>query len=121
MSKLKLAFAAVALTAATSLFSSAQAIPGASVISNGLRSGSEISTMVEHVQYVRNGMRHCWYQNGWNGSGWYRCSFGARRGQGWGGRDGWNGWHHMMGPHYGGRYYGQDPYGGHHHGRRCCW
>lgn len=63
VSKLKLAFAAVALTVATSLFSSAQAIPSASAISNGLRSGSETRTMIEQVQYVRNGKRHCWYQS----------------------------------------------------------
>lgn len=88
-------------------------------VTGGMRTATDSSTMIEKVQYVRNGMRYCWYDNGWNGSGWYRCGYGGRRTQGWGGHDGWHGWHHMRGPYYG-RYYGRQPYGGLHHGRGCC-
>jgi hypothetical protein len=44
------------------------------------------------TRYVYSGRRHCWYVDGWNGPGWYRCGYHIRDGQGWGGGAGWNGW-----------------------------
>jgi hypothetical protein len=33
--------------------------------------------------------RYCFYFNGWQGPGWYRCGFAWRRNLGWGGEYGW--------------------------------
>ncbi len=38
--------------------------------------------------------RHCFYVDGWHGPGWYRCGYHHRKGYGWGGPAGWNGWSH---------------------------
>src|SRR5262245_61627119 len=38
------------------------------------------------------GREYCWYDDGWRGSGWYRCGFQLRVGYGWGGPHGWHGW-----------------------------
>ena len=40
---------------------------------------------------VSRGHKYCWYDEGWNGAGWYRCGFETRKGQGWGGPKGWKG------------------------------
>lgn len=103
----------VALTAAAALFASAEALP--IVTPDGLRTAINSGNIIEKAQYVRNGRRYCWYDDGWNGTGWYRCGYAQRRGQGWGGHHGWHGWY---GPGSNGRPY----YGGQHHwGRGCCW
>jgi hypothetical protein len=46
----------------------------------------------EKAQYVFRGKQHCWYDDGWRGSGWYWCGYNTRRGLGWGGAQGWRGW-----------------------------
>lgn len=105
--------AAAALAAAVSLSTSAHALPTAGV--DGLRPAVNGASIVEEAQYVRNGRRYCWYDDGWNSAGWYRCGYAWRRGQGWGGHHGWHGWGR---PDPGSRYY----HGyGHHGGRGCCW
>jgi hypothetical protein len=58
----------------------------------GIGPASEELNIVDQVQYVYGGYRHCWYANGWKGPGWYRCGYHNRRGYGWGGPVGWNGW-----------------------------
>jgi hypothetical protein len=61
--------------------------------------------------YLWGGRRFCWYNNAWNGPGWYWCGYAFRRGYGWGGGYGWNGWvwrggRGWRGPGWhGGRYY----------------
>jgi hypothetical protein len=40
---------------------------------------------------TRHGHKYCWYEEGWNGAGWYRCGFEGRKGKGWGGPKGWEG------------------------------
>lgn len=72
--------AAAALTAAASLFTSAQALPIGGV--DGLRIAANSGSIVEDAQYVRDGRRYCWYDDGWNSAGWYRCGYAWRRGQG---------------------------------------
>jgi len=42
--------------------------------------------------YVFNGHQYCWYDDGWNGPGWYWCDYAWYRGYGWGGGEGWRGW-----------------------------
>lgn len=65
--------------------------------------------------FMWGGHRYCWYE-GWNGPGWYWCGYGARRGYGWGGGDGWHGHHYRghRGGHMGGHHGGH--MGGHHMG-----
>ena len=50
-----------------------------------------IDTVAVQV-YVHEGRRYCFYFEGWQGPGWYRCGFAWRRGLGWGGVYGWNSW-----------------------------
>jgi hypothetical protein len=42
--------------------------------------------------YVWGGKEYCWYDDGWNGPGWYVCGQYTVRGVGWGGGAGWHGW-----------------------------
>ena len=46
----------------------------------------------EPQYYWRNGRRYCWYENGWNGAGWYVCGEASTRGSGYGGPIWWNNW-----------------------------
>ena len=54
--------------------------------------------VIQKVQFVYMGHRHCWYPAGWHGPGWYWCGYAYRRGLGWGGPAGWHGWRHPAGP-----------------------
>jgi hypothetical protein len=65
---------------------------------------------VEKAQFVLNGRNYCWYDDGWQGPGWYWCGYAYRTGFGWGGGYGWNGWRHAG--YHGGHYHG----GAHYHG-----
>jgi hypothetical protein len=47
---------------------------------------------VEKAQFFFNGQNYCWYDDGWQGPGWYWCGYAWNNGQGWGGAYGWNGW-----------------------------
>ncbi len=42
--------------------------------------------------FAFGGRNYCWYDNGWNGGGWYWCGYGYNQGYGWGGGYGWHGW-----------------------------
>jgi hypothetical protein len=53
---------------------------------------ADISTL-EKAQFLFGGHRHCWYPDGWHGPGWYWCGYRTRVGFGWGGPEGWQGWH----------------------------
>ena len=58
---------------------------------------------VEQAQFFFLGHNFCWYDDGWQGPGWYWCNYAWRSGYGWGGGDGWHGWnrgqwHHNRGP-----------------------
>ena len=48
--------------------------------------------LVEKAQYSYGGQNYCWYDDGWNGPGWYLCGQYTVRGVGWGGAAGWHGW-----------------------------
>jgi hypothetical protein len=50
--------------------------------------------LVEKTEWIFGGHRHCWYLDGWHGPGWYWCGYGHRRGRGWGGPEGYQGWRH---------------------------
>jgi hypothetical protein len=47
---------------------------------------------VEQAQFFFLGHNFCWYDDGWQGPGWYWCNYAWRSGYGWGGGDGWHGW-----------------------------
>lgn len=68
-----------------------------------------VAVGVATAPFVWGGHNYCWYPGGWHGPGWYWCGYDEREGYGWGGGEGWHGWHHggHGGPHGG-------PHGGHH-------
>jgi hypothetical protein len=92
MRKLILAAATATALAATGVMMSGLAQAAATGPSTGVRAAVEDLDMVQNAQFVFEGRRHCWYTRGWNGAGWYRCGYASRRGHGWGGAEGWNGW-----------------------------
>jgi hypothetical protein len=48
---------------------------------------------IERAQYFSfDDEDYCWYDDGWNGPGWYWCGDEWYEGYGWGGPYGWNGW-----------------------------
>ncbi len=49
---------------------------------------------VEKAQFFFGGQNYCWYDNGWQGPGFYWCGYAWNNGQGWGGGEGWQGWSH---------------------------
>ena len=109
----------------TMLLGSAQA--ASSALPSELAAAADTLGMVEQIQYIYGGRRHCWYDRAWHGPGWYWCGYAWRRGYGWGGPRGWNDWVWSgwgpapgvvvvsPGPYYwGGRYYhNRYWYGGH--------
>jgi hypothetical protein len=68
---------------------------------------------IEQAQFVFNGRPYCWYDDGWQGPGWYWCGYAYRTGLGWGGGYGWNGWRHGGYGYHGAHHHGG---GGQHHG-----
>ncbi len=50
-----------------------------------------------------SGDTYGWYDDGWNGPGWYIVGAEFRRGVGFGGREGWHGWRHGGSHGHGGR------------------
>ena len=115
MRKLCMALAtAAAIVAGASLTGSAQAAPVG--LRDGARTAIDNSNMTVDVRNVWGGKNYCWYGDGWNGAGWYQCGYGGRRGYGWGGPYGWQGWGHHMGGwgHHHMYGYGHHMYGHHH-------
>jgi Chaperone of endosialidase len=58
----------------------------------GVRGALDRIEVTDRVQYTYQGRGYCWYDNGWNGPGWYVCGQYRTRGVGWGGAAGWRGW-----------------------------
>lgn len=73
----------------------------------GARLGSIQIAPIEDAQFVFGGRNYCWYDDAWQGPGWYWCGYAWRHGYGWGGGYGFHGW---RGGHAGG-YYGHGGYG----------
>jgi hypothetical protein len=82
----------IALTAAMGLgaASAAQAAIGDGVL--GARGPLTSATQIENAQFIFGGRNYCWYENGWQGPGWYWCGYAFRTGFGFGGGAGWHGW-----------------------------
>jgi hypothetical protein len=61
-------------------------------VPDGIRPALDQIGVIDNAQYVWGGRRYCWYDDGWRGPGWYQCGYRLRRGFGWGGPMGWQGW-----------------------------
>src|ERR1700736_525013 len=85
--------AATALTAGGAITGAAQALP--LVAPDLMRETASRVDAVQNVQvFYWHRHRYCWYDDGWNGPGWYWCSYRWHSGLGWGGGWGWHGWNH---------------------------
>jgi hypothetical protein len=93
MRNLKTVFA-VAL-AVGSMSSIAGAVDG-TILATGVSTAADRLTLVDQVQFVFGGHKHCWYEEGWHGPGWYWCGYAddKHKGRGWGGPEGYRGWKH---------------------------
>jgi hypothetical protein len=67
---------------------------------DGIRAAIDGLNLAENAQFIFAGRRYCWYDDAWQGPGWYWCGYAWRQGLGWGGGQGWHGW---AGEHRGGR------------------
>jgi len=85
------------VTAAASLLGASVAVDGAQAATPtpqlifGVDRAGDQPTL-DKVQFIYLGRRHCWYDGGWRGPGWYWCGYAWRTGYGWGGGYGWRGW-----------------------------
>jgi len=70
------------------------------VAPGAIHAAADRLNMVERAQFIWLGHNYCWYDDGWNGPGWYWCDQYLTPGIGWGGG---YGWHHWRGGHPGGR------------------
>jgi hypothetical protein len=66
----------------------------ATIAATDVRAAVDSLTLIDQVQFVFGGHKHCWYPDGWNGPGWYWCGYRLRKGRGWGGGEGYRGWKH---------------------------
>lgn len=65
----------------------------------GLRAALGSLDIVAKAQvFVWHGRRYCWYDDGWQGPGFYWCGYAKRHGLGWGGGAGWHGWQQGVQP-----------------------
>jgi hypothetical protein len=93
MRKFGLAIVVIAaLGAGTAWTGAAQAAPAGAGLSAHLGAAADSMSLVEKAQFIVGGRRHCWYDGGWHGPGWYWCGYAYRQGFGWGGPRGWNNW-----------------------------
>jgi len=82
--------AAAAFIAAGSVTNRADAMPLGDPV--GSRAAIDDLNIVDNVQYFWGGRRYCWYDDGWNGPGWYWCGRYLIPGIGFGGGVGFRGW-----------------------------
>jgi hypothetical protein len=76
---------------------------------DGIRSVADNMKLMENVQYVCDGRNYCRYDDGWNGPGWYVCSYGPWVSAVW---CGGGGKHHGGGGKGGGGHHGGGGKGG---------
>jgi hypothetical protein len=84
--------AAVAAVAAGMTAIGTRAEAGPLPTFGGLGAASDAVAITENVQYFFGGRNYCFYDDGWNGPGWYWCGYRYRRGFGYGGGHGFHGW-----------------------------
>ena len=89
----RVAFRAAIIFPFALLLYSERAQAGASALAGTLIPFPQRSALIERVQYHSyDGDNYCWYDDGWQGPGWYWCGDEWLDGFGWGGGYGWNGW-----------------------------
>ncbi len=66
----------------------------ATIVTTDVNTAVDRLNLVDQVQFVFGGHKHCWYAEGWHGPGWYWCGYAGRKGRGWGGGEGYRGWRH---------------------------
>jgi hypothetical protein len=81
---------ALAAAAAVVIGGSAGAVPMSAPAA--MHTAADSLKMTENVQFFWRGHNYCWYDDGWNGPGWYWCDMYLQRGIGWGGGYGWHNW-----------------------------
>jgi hypothetical protein len=97
-------------------------VPGAYHLDTNLTDAvdrGDVAPSLQEAQYLWAGRNYCWYPGGWRGPGYYWCGYSWRRGYGWGGPVGWNGWRWGYHGYYGGgwhRGWHGGWHGGHWHG-----
>lgn len=64
----------------------------------GIVLATDAVAVVDNVQFLFGGHKHCWYADGWKGPGWYWCGYRTRVGLGWGGPAGYRGWVYRPAP-----------------------
>src|SRR5205809_771605 len=82
--------AAAAVLAAGSVINRADAMPLGDP--SGIRAAGEELNIIDNVQFIYGGRNYCFYDDGWNGPGWYWCGRYLVPGIGWGGGLGFRGW-----------------------------
>jgi hypothetical protein len=82
--------------AGVALPSRADAMPSGSAA--GIALAADSLNVVDTVQFLYGGHKHCWYVDGWKGPGWYWCGYAKRVGLGWGGPAGFRGWVYRPAP-----------------------
>jgi hypothetical protein len=85
---------ALAVALAVGSLSSIASTANAGMVAGDVSTAVDRLTLVEQVQFVFGGHKHCWYPDGWHGPGWYWCGYRLRKGLGWGGPEGYQGWKH---------------------------
>ena len=81
---------ALAAAAAVVIGGNAGAVPMSTPAA--MHTAADSLKMTENVQFFWRGHNYCWYDDGWNGPGWYWCDMYLQRGIGWGGGYGWHNW-----------------------------
>jgi hypothetical protein len=64
----------------------------ASISAQGIGAAAGDQALTDQVQYRIGSREYCWYDDGWQGPGFYWCGYRLRVGYGWGGPAGWHGW-----------------------------
>src|SRR5262249_52755567 len=82
----------VGISAAFAVVSFLSGAAGGMPVGGSGKAALERIGVVEQAQYSYGGNDYCWYDDGWNGPGWYVCGQYTVRGVGWGGAAGWHGW-----------------------------
>jgi hypothetical protein len=68
--------------------SDAAGLPG----SRALNDAADSVALIEKTQFIYLGRNYCFYDDAWNGPGYYWCGYAYRPGLGFGGGRGWHGW-----------------------------
>ena len=86
------------------------------IANGGLRTTAQNLNLLEDVVYVWGGRNYCWYDDGWQGPGWYVCNYGPWvSGLWWGGGYRWNNWHGGHSHDWYVRHGHHDHHNGHHY------